>query len=169
MQFISTYKNVFFRLNRTKRQRLFSQIEKLFRLATYSFCNAFCGFISRDECILTSNFRFRDMSSKRSLQSIMLSKLETVSILIPFLIFSVIKSAPLPVEPPPSSHEKMGGKMNQDFLFLLLSATGEHWKLEELREYLCREWYEPWPQLDWISKSLVPNLLNCISKVPISR
>ena len=109
------------------------------------------------------------MSSKRSLQGIVLSKVDTLSILIPFIIFSVIKSAPLPDESTLSSEEKMAGKMSQDFLYLLLSASDEYWKLEELWEYLSREWYEPWPQLDWISKSLVPNLLNCISKVPISR
>jgi len=38
-------------------------------------------------------------------------------------------------------------------------------KLTALQEYLCREWYEEWPELQWISKVFVPNIINCISKI----
>ncbi len=38
---------------------------------------------------------FRDSSSKKNLQNIIVSKLDTLSCLLPFVIFAVIKSGPL--------------------------------------------------------------------------
>ena len=77
----------------------------------------------------------------------------------------MIKSAPLGDKP--LSEEKPENHPNDDFVFMLLSAEGDQWKLEGLQDHLGREWYEPWPQLEWISNSLIPDLLKCIAKVPI--
>ena len=80
--------------------------------------------------------------SKRNLQSIILSKLETLSILIPFVIYSVIVSAPLDQEPEPDDHQErafLGRK--DDWLTLLLSDQKSEWKIVALKEYLQREWW----------------------------
>jgi len=42
---------------------------------------------------------FRDSSSKKNLQNIIVSKLDTLSCLLPFVIFAVIKSGPLDDQP----------------------------------------------------------------------
>ena len=94
-----------------------------------------------------------------------MGKLDTISILIPFVIYSVIQSSPLGDASP--SKSSVSDDKNEDFLYLLLAASDEQWKLVGLREYLSREWYEPWPQLEWISKSFLTHLVDCVSKVPI--
>ncbi len=109
------------------------------------------------------NFFSRD--TKRSLQGIVLGKLDTISILIPFVIYSVILSSPL--GDTSASRPSVIDDKNEDFLYLLLAASDEQWKSIGLREYLSREWYEPWPQLEWVSKSLLTHLVDSVSKVPI--
>ena len=103
--------------------------------------------------------------TKRSLQEIVLGKLDTISILIPFVIYSVIQSPPL--GDASASQSSISDDKSEDFLYLLLAASDEQWKSVGLRDYLSREWYEPWPQLEWVSKSFLTHLVDSVSKVPI--
>ena len=81
----------------------------------------------------------------------------------------MIKSAPLREKSLNNvTEEKLENYQICDFLDILLSEHEEQWKLNGLKEYLKRECYEPWPQLEWFSKYFIPDLLNCIAKVPIS-
>lgn len=53
-------------------------------------------------------------------------------------------------------------------LNLILSQKNYVAKLLALQEYLYREWYEAWPELQWVSQVFVPNVINCISKTSIN-
>jgi hypothetical protein len=79
---------------------------------------------------------------------------------------SVIEGAPVSEENTESLDNVVFEKSS--YLDLILSQKSYVAKLLALQDYLCREWYEAWPELQWVSQVFVPNIINCVSKTSIN-
>ena len=112
---------------------------------------------------------------------ILMQKLKTCHYLLPFVISSVIKSAPFYEETTKESisctntldDTDVGNSRiclaNIDQILNLLFESKQiaTENVEKLHEYLSREWYEPWFQLNWISDILLVSMTESSSHIPV--
>ena len=113
------------------------------------------------------------------LNVIILHKLKTCQYLLPFVISCVIKSAPFyegaeepsnqPSDISEEDTEDCEWSVTTDTILPLLFKTKQNAtkSLEILQEYLDREWYESWFQLNWITDVLLVSMTQSASKIPV--
>ena len=112
------------------------------------------------------------------LEYIVMGKLRACQTLVPFVISSVIKSAPFYNETEDFTNEcnprgegnyNLDGVVTSDHLLSMIFETQQNALqcMEDLQEYLAREWYEPWSQLNWISDVFLGLSIESATKIPV--
>lgn len=98
------------------------------------------------------------------------SRMLTLKKLLPFVIYSVMTSAPQIKEnvvEETSEEDILDDRCSIDLEILLGSSRKYLNLLRQVQEILGKEWYESWSQLEWISNNLLAKLASCSFRIPM--
>ena len=93
-----------------------------------------------------------------------MSRVDTIQILLPFIVLSIIKtSAKLSLN---EQEEEEVIEIGEQFDFETLTG-GQMSVLSDLQELLAQEWFETWPQLQWTANFFFKRFVDCASTLHV--